>query len=288
MEKGKMSDQASNIIKVTIHEMIQETISDENIRHLANKHQEKVHYIPVRYRILGGILQGLNIKFGNFIENLMGNLVEIDPEVQVMEETCKKMTLYFTPQTDALIDKYITDRQLPQSPDDCTALFDQLLRNILEVELAATDDERQGIVKDVDSLFRTKDGMVVYTELKYNDDHDTGKFVDINRKFIKTWAGLAVRLHIQDTKELFPILYYFNPTKRYGPIYTPSRNIMRGPQLFDRFLHTKYSEVQEYLSEIGEDPEILAMFDTVYNHVRSGPISTVRRGGEVKKKGGLE
>jgi hypothetical protein len=35
--------------------------------------------------------------------------------------------------------------------------------------------------------------------------------------------------------ELVPIIYYFNSTKRYGPIHTPSRNIMRGPQLFEAF-----------------------------------------------------
>ena len=123
-------------------------------------------------------------------------------------------------------------------------------------------------MKDVDGLFQTDDGAIVYTELKYNDDHDTGKFVDINRKFIKTWAGLAVRYEIKSTAQILPILYYFNPTKRYGPIYVPSKNIMRGPQLFDRFLHTAYNEIDGYLEDIGDDPEILEIFDNMYNAVR--------------------
>ena len=264
-----MSEQIKSVIRNTVNEMLQESMSDNNIRHLAQKHSNKVHFVPVRYRILGGILQGLNIKFGNFIDQLIGNIVEIDPEVQAMDESGKKLTLYFTPRTDALIDFYITERQLPNSPDDCTPIFDQLLQRILEIENSVNADQRQGITKDVDGLFRTNDGLIVYTELKYNDDHDTGKFVDINRKFIKTWAGLAVRLGIKNTNELFPILYYFNSTKRYGPIYTPSRNIMRGPQLFDRFLQAKYSDVDHYLSEIGDDPVILRMFDDVYNKVRN-------------------
>jgi hypothetical protein len=264
-----MSDQVKSIIKSTINEMLQQSVSEDNIRKLVDKHGDKVHFIPVRYRILGGILQGLNIKFGNFIEHLIGNILEIDPSVQVMDESCKNITLFFTSQTDALIDKYITDRQLPNSPDDCTPLFDQLLQKIFEIEASSTDDQRQGITKDVDGLFRINDGLIVYTEIKYNDDHDTGKFVDINRKFIKTWAGLTVRLHINDKKELLPILYYFNSTKRYGPIYTPSRNIMRGPQLFDRFLQTRYSDVDQYLTEIGDDPDVLALFDAVYNRVRN-------------------
>lgn len=264
-----MSNQVKQIIRKTVLQMLEESTSPENIRKMIEKHEEKVHFVPIRYRIIGGILQGLNIKFGNFIEQLLRNIVEIDTGVRVMEDTGKKIRLFFTHQTDALIDSYITERQLPNSPDDCTAVFDALLKEILTIEHRATEDQRQGITKDVDGLFQTDDGLIVYTELKYNDDHDTGKFVDINRKFIKTWAGLAVRYQIQSTQELLPILYYFNPRKRYGPIYVPSRNIMRGAQLFEQFFHTSYDDVDRYLSEIGDDPEILAIFDRMYETVRN-------------------
>jgi hypothetical protein len=186
-----------------------------------------------------------------------------------MEDSGKRIKLFFTHETDALIDSYITERQLPNSPDDCSEMFSDLLDRILEIEHTTTDNQRQGITKDVDGLFQTDDGLIVFTELKYNDDHDTGKFVDINRKFIKTWAGLAVRYQIQSKDKLMPVLYYFNPTKRYGPIYTPSHNIMRGSQLFDRFLHINYADVDGYLTEIGDDPEILAIFDQMYNTVRN-------------------
>ena len=264
-----MSSQVKQTIRKTVLQMLEESTSPENIRRMIEKHEEKVHFVPIRYRIMGGILQGLNIKFGNFIEQLLRNIVEIDTSVKEMEDSGRKIKLFFTHQTDALIDSYITDRQLPNSPDDCTEIFDALLEKVLAIEGNAIDEQRQGITKDVDGLFQTDDGLIVYTELKYNDDHDTGKFVDINRKFIKTWAGLAVRYRIQSTSELLPILYYFNPKKRYGPIYAPSKNIMRGAQLFERFLRTSYDEVDRYLSEIGDDPEILAIFDKMYNTVRN-------------------
>lgn len=267
-----MSDQIKATIQRTVLEMLENSASESNIRKLTLKHKEKVHFIPIRYRIFGGIIQGLNIKFGNFIEKLMINIVEIDPGVEVMSDSGRKIRLFFTPETDALIDAYITDRQLPSSPDDCTSQFDDLLHRILEIENANNEDQRQGIVKDIDGLFRTSDGLMVYTELKYNDDHDTGKFADINRKFIKTWAGLAVKLQISNPDELFPIIYYFNPTKRYGPIHTPSRNIMRGPQLFKEFLQIKYEDVDRYLSEIGDDPEIINYFDEIYERVRNGNL----------------
>jgi len=264
-----MSNQVKQIIRKTVLQMLEESTSPENIRRMIEKHEEKVHFVPIRYRIVGGILQGLNIKFGNFIEQLLRNIVEIDTGVKVMDDSGKKIRLFFTHETDALIDTYITERQLPNSPDDCTKVFDSLLKEILAIESQATNEQRQGITKDVDGLFQTDDGLIVYTELKYNDDHDTGKFVDINRKFIKTWAGLAVRYQIQSTRELLPILYYFNPRKRYGPIYAPSKNIMRGAQLFERFLHINYADVDGYLSEIGDDPEILAIFDRMYDTVRN-------------------
>ena len=45
------------------------------------------------------------------------------------------------------------------------------------------------ITHDVDILFKNlKSNTYYYVEVKYNDDHDTGKFVDINRKFLKTYA----------------------------------------------------------------------------------------------------
>jgi len=264
-----MSDDVKAIIRKTVVQMLDGSMSPNNIHRMARIHEAKLHFIPIRYRIVGGILQGLNIKFGNFIEQLLRNIVEIDTRVNAMEDSGKKIKLFFTHQTDALIDSYITERQLPESPDDCTEAFDTLLGEILQIESAAIDAQRQGIVKDVDGLFQNEEGLIVYTELKYNDDHDTGKFVDINRKFIKTWAGLAVRYQIQSTSQLLPILYYFNPKKRYGPIYVPSKNIMRGSQLFDRFLHISYEDVDGYLTEIGDDPENLAIFDRMYNLIRN-------------------
>lgn len=268
-----MTEEIKAVIKKTILDLINQSASDRNVLKMLRKHEDKVHFIPIKYRILGGILQGLNIKFGNFIEDLLSNLVEIDNNVDAMEESGKKIRLFFTHQTDALIDSYITNRQLPESPDDCTSQFDELLDQIISIESKAVAKDRQGIVKDIDGLFRTKTGHMVFTEIKYNDDHDTGKFADINRKFIKTWAGLAVRYNITDKQQLIPIIYYFNSTKRYGPIHTPSRNIMRGPQLFDKFLETKYCDVDSYLSDISEDLEIIALFDDLYKKVKAIDLS---------------
>ena len=80
-----MSDQVKEAIRKTVIQMLDGSMSPNNIRRMARKHAEKVHFIPIRYRILGGILQGLNIKFGNFIEQLIGNLVEIDTNINAQD-----------------------------------------------------------------------------------------------------------------------------------------------------------------------------------------------------------
>src|SRR3972149_5868484 len=149
-----MYSQVRETIRKTVLQMLDESMSPENIRKMAGKHEEKIHFVPIPYRIIGGILQGLNIKFGNFIEQLLRNIVEIDAGVKAMDDPGKKIKLFFTHQTDALIDTYITERQLPNSPDDCTDMFEALLNEILQLESAASDDQRQGIVKDVDGLFQ--------------------------------------------------------------------------------------------------------------------------------------
>jgi hypothetical protein len=223
--------------------------------------------VPTKYRVLGGLLQSLNIKFGNFIEKLIALIVEQDANVTSIPPSGERVRLSMTAETDALIDHYITSRQLPDSPDHCDVPFAELLAAILRIE-TEPGRTKQTIKKDVDALFRAASGEIVYLEIKYNDDHDTGKFVDINRKFIKTYAGLVNYLGITDTAQLKPILYYFNPVKRWGPIYTPSTNVYRGAQLFDEYFETAFADIDTYLRNLGDDEDIIAIFDDLYQLVR--------------------
>lgn len=261
-----MTEIVQNAVRQAVKEIIEATISSAKIQESFKKHRGKVHFIPPKYRVLGGLLQALNIKFGNFLEKLLDFVIQNDSNVKRHPISGRRFPLRFTAETDADIDAYITSRQLPQSPDSCDEQFKELLGSIVETELKK-NKEKQAITKDIDALFQVDDGNYVYVEIKYNDDHDTGKFVDINRKFLKTFAGLVNELGINDKSRLKPILYYFNPTKRYGPIYIPSSNIYRASRLFDEYFEIKYEHIDNYLREIGEDPEILQMFDDMYVRV---------------------
>lgn len=263
-----MSGDIRDVVRSAVHDLINEVSTGKNIKKSFDLHRGKIHFIPTNYRVLGGLLQALNIKFGNFIERLIDTVVEVDSQVKRHSISGSRKTLRFTAETDALIDRYITRRQLPDSPENCEQEFTALLDKILEIE-RGTSQEPEAIKKDIDTLFTTHEGNFVYVELKYNDDHDTGKFIDINRKFLKTYAGLVNDLNIKTRSELTPLIYYFNPTKRWGPIYTPSSHIMRGAQLFDTFFEAKYTDVDKYLREIETDGEILRLFDALYERVRN-------------------
>lgn len=247
-----MDEQVREIVRAAVLTIISDTVSEASIRKSIKLHGEKIHFVPVQYRVLGGLLQSLNIKFGNFIEKLIALVVDNDTKVSALPASGMKIPLSMTAETDSLIDQYITGRQLPSSPDHCDEVFQHLLERILEIELGS-DTSKQTIRKDVDALFQAANGQIVYLEIKYNDDHDTGKFVDINRKFLKTYAGLVNHLAVSDIHVLKPILYYFNPVKRWGPIYVPSSNIYRGPQLFDEYFEIAFTDIDSYLRMLGSN-----------------------------------
>jgi hypothetical protein len=44
---------------------------------------------------------------------------------------------------------------------------------------------------------------------------------------------------------------------------------MLGAQLFDAFFQSKFADVDRYLSEIGDHPDILKIFYNLYQEVRN-------------------
>ncbi|MDR0723918.1 MAG: hypothetical protein LBF23_01895, partial [Endomicrobium sp.] len=211
-----MNDKIKKLINEAVIKIIEHTSSQAKIEHLQDKHNVKIHFIPKRYRIFGGILQSMNIQFGNFIEVLMSLLVENDGRYEVIAKySGKKSNAFELPfKNEALIDNYITRCQTENV--DIDVEFPKLLKQIVSDASGQTIKFKH----DIDLLFKDKEtGKIYYLECKYNDDHDTGKFVDINRKFIKTYAYLAKELNITDSNKLIPILFFFTNKKMKGNIY---------------------------------------------------------------------
>lgn len=171
----------------------------------------------------------------------------------------------FQKTNEALIDAYISNCQYNDVNVDKE--FPKLLQAIIN----DNDRNTETFKHDIDLLFKDNEtGKIYYLEVKYNDDHDTGKFVDINRKFIKTYAYLVKEFGIDNINCLVPILFFFTNKKMKGNIYVPEKtNIRRGKTFFKEFLTVSYDDVDEYLSSLSENDDVVKMFDELYTRVMS-------------------
>lgn len=260
-----MNEKVQNLINEAVNNMITHTGTDETINSMIKKHEKKIHFIPQRYRVFGGMLQSMNIQFGNFIEELMSVIISKNDKYEIIEKYSGKKSNKFkiSATNESLIDSYITRCQTEDFFLD--AEFMILINKII----ADKDKNYRNFKHDIDLLFREKaTGIYYYLEIKYNDDHDTGKFVDINRKFIKTAAYLINELNITSYDQFKPILFFFNNKKMKGNIYVPeSTNIYRGKRFFDEFLDIDYSDVENYMANLSENETTVEMFNQLYDKV---------------------
>ena len=166
-----------NIIKDSIIKLVNESLSHKNIQKQHNKHQEKIHFIPIQYRIIGGILQSLNIKFGNFLQNLLSAIILKEQNLKLHELSGKRISFSFSKEVNNIIEEYIYDRENKETTEqELYFNFNNLKKKFININ--KTNDQAIYFKQDIDLLFETNDS-IVYLEIKYNDDHDTGKFADI-------------------------------------------------------------------------------------------------------------
>ena len=202
-----MNTNVETMINQAVMNMLNKCGATAKIKHLLKKHDIKIHFIPKKYRVFGGLLQSMNIQFGNFIEELMAVLIANENRFEVITKYKSKRsnTFKLSDSNETKIDAYITKCQTNED-FDINYEFPKLLDSII-----ADDDVKLNIFKhDIDLLFKDKEtGVIYYLEMKYNDDHDTGKFVDINRKLIKTYAYLTREFNITSKEKLVPILFFF-------------------------------------------------------------------------------
>lgn len=262
-KENSMNDEISKLINQAVSNILINSSSQKKLNELIKKHDVKIHFIPRNYRIFGGILQSMNIQFGNFLEEFMTFLIKSDERYEILEDYSGKKSNKFqlSTQNDNRIDQFISLCQY----SDLMNLDEEFIKLLNEVK-NDNDTNLSSISHDIDILFRNKESNVIYyLEVKYNDDHDTGKFVDINRKFIKTYAYLV--REFPDT-EIKPILFFFNNKKMKGNIYVPENtNIRRGKAFFDEFLKIKYEDVDLYMKNLSESPENIKSFDDLYRKI---------------------
>lgn len=260
-----MNKKVQTLINEAVENMIAHTGEDRKIRKLILKHDKKIHFIPKRYRVFGGMLQSMNIQFGNFIEELMSVIISKNDRYEIIDKYSGKKSNKFkiSAANESLIDAYITKCQTED------VFLDAEFMILMDRIINDKDTKFKNFQHDIDLLFKDKEtNIYYYLEIKYNDDHDTGKFVDINRKFIKTTAYLINELDIKSFEQFKPILFFFNNKKMKGNIYIPEQsNIYRGKRFFDEFLDVEYKDVEEYMASLSESEATIEAFNDLYNKV---------------------
>ena len=254
----------------SVEQLIENSSSKSKLSSIVLKHKAKVHFMPMQYRVLAGILQSMNIQFGNFLETTIKNIVATNADNKIINKYSGKKNNSFriTKEAFALIDNYITECQLmPFNEKESIHKFNVLLNDIVEAEQDTAKSEK--ISHDVDLLFyQNSTKQYVYAEIKYNDDHDTGKFVDINRKFLLSYALIVNELNIKKTNQLKPIIMYFNNKRMKGNIYVPEQtNFFRGERFFNEFTTIPYSEIDMVFSNISENQEIIKKFNELCERI---------------------
>lgn len=261
---NNMNNNIQTLINEAVSNILKNSSSEKKLKKLIDTHDVKVHFVPRNYRIFGGILQSMNIQFGNFLEEFMTLLIKSDGRYNILEDYSGKKSNSFqlSTQNDTRIDNFISSCQYN------TINLDEEFPKLLHAIANDNDTNLSTIKHDIDILFQNKKtGVIYYLEVKYNDDHDTGKFVDINRKFIKTYAYLVREF---PNSKIEPILFFFNNKKMKGNIYVPeSTNIRRGKAFFDEFLSIKYEDVDSYMRNLSESPENIKAFDELYRKIMS-------------------
>lgn len=248
-------------IEDEIARLIENSISESKLRSIGQKHDRKIHLIPKDFRIFGGVLQSMNIQFGNLIERLLVELVDREPNLEVNRDYSgqKFNNFLISKHNEALIDAYVARAKSNEKTFDPSKELPLLQQQVFE----RLHDDGTKHKNDIDLLFKDKTtGVTYYVESKFNDDHDTGKFSDISRKVLKTWAYLARDLQIDDPSELVPIIFFFvNANLKSNPYLPTATNVLRGKEFFDKFLtQTSHAVVEKKFKDLSEGSENIDRF----------------------------
>lgn len=223
-------EELENLLSVFSREFISEQIE---------KHAGKIHAVSVESRVRGAIHQSLNIKFGSSIESMLSRIIDASSHLNLHEFSGKRIVLPVSAKKVKLIDDYVNNRA--DSTKTVNVDFGNL-RKALKSKAPVSGTKRM----DVDLLFQTRNGKMFYVEVKYNDDHDTGKYPDIYRKALNT--GISLELATKKPVETF--VYYFNSGERNLLKYFPDSNQLYGKVFFTKFGLGSYqlvcTEIRKY------------------------------------------
>ena len=279
------------IIESKTIDLINNTFNDEMIKETFKKQLQVSHVIPIRYRVLSGLFQSLNIKFGDFLEDLTKDFINNSPEYTVVSKITrhdqhttneelvnnqtrgisggKKTSFIISEKCLSIIHKYIDDCTSKDS--DITTLsarYNKFLNDIKkQIELEKQKPNTYPVKtfdNDVDILFlKNKNNDFYYIELKKEDNHDSGKDKDIYAKLMKTFVCLlyeAYGINKEDgkfeIKSLTPILMFWGSVKKKNRFIPEETNVYDGVKFFNNFLSIDFREINSDMYKVSTSTQI--------------------------------
>ncbi len=289
--------------------IMERTFSDEAIKENFEIQLKITHVIPIRHRVLGGLYQSVNIKFGNFLEILMKKIIENDERYTVVKKITtempvddssfsKKNKLKDFPLTNTveggkstmfiiskrnqkLIDDYIiectkADADKTKIKTNFDALIKNLTDNIIEEKKNPYVYDYLTFKNDVDLLFfKNKDNNYFYVELKKEDNHDSDKTKAMYEKVIKTFACLMYQAYSNEDEtltinSLTPILMFFGDINNPSNIL-PEEAVFSGKDFFDKYLTINFSSINKDMCRVSNSERITEFLDNKIMEILTYP-----------------
>ena len=259
MSKYKLTD----LIWESINLLLKDVDTQKNIVEKSEKQFQKVHFIPVQHRVFGSVLQSLNIKFGNFLEMFIKKLIDKRTCYQIENFKGNAINKAVSRDEEGAINEYLNKRESSSQPPSVKELNGLLQTPFSEIEAIDSLAKKKKI--DVDLVFR-KNNDIYFVEIKYEDNHDTGKLPDIYRKIFRTYFSL--RRHYKNQFRIRPFLFYFLEQKRWDSKYMVEKeNVLRGQDFWTTFSDIDAQEINECFEFIANNEVIVNKFDQLKNKI---------------------
>lgn len=257
MSKYKLTE----LVWEVVNSLLKDFDSAEEIIKRKKTHVKKVHFIPIQYRIFNGILQALNIRFGDFLEKFVKKILDKNTDYQVLDFKKTPVRKAISDSEQKIIDHYLKQQEITTQKPSLKNFNKLLQTDYSQTKINATKRI------DVDLAFQ-KNNDIYLVEIKYEDNHDTGKLPSIYRKILETYFSL--RRHYQNKYKIHPFLFYFLERKRWDSIYMVEKvNVLRGEQFWKKFTNVDFAEIKKCFDLIANNKEILQRFDKLKTKVES-------------------
>lgn len=219
--------------------------------------KNKLHFLPIEYLNLTSYLTSLSISIGNLLEKLIRDIIKEDKKYNLSNLSGKKIDRIISEEENNAIEYYMKNKR------------DFNLNFLEDVKYVNFNFNKGNKKRDIDLLLYDNNKNYYLFELKFLDNHDTGKHENIYKKLFET--TFALRRYFEknkiDYKKIEPILYFFNDTKKYKEDYLEeNRNLYRGENFWNKFSNVSFYDIKEVFNNISKNKIIKSSLqEEIYN-----------------------